>query len=84
MKTAMQTQILTMLALQDSMNTKVHPAWREQPELLAHGKNPRHPAGHVQCMAEGTGVGQRQGLVVQGAGIYLGSNIHTSSSEPTR
>ncbi len=26
----MQTQILTMLALQDSMNSKVHPAWREQ------------------------------------------------------
>ena len=26
----MQTQILTMLALQDSMNYKVHPQWREQ------------------------------------------------------
>jgi len=26
----MQSQILTMLSLQDSMNTKVHPAWREQ------------------------------------------------------
>lgn len=26
----MQTQILTMLALQDSMNCKVHPQWREQ------------------------------------------------------
>ena len=26
----MQTQILTMLALQDSMNTKVHAAWRTQ------------------------------------------------------
>ncbi|HNE25939.1 MAG TPA: dUTP diphosphatase, partial [Pseudomonadales bacterium] len=26
----MQAQILTMLALQDSMNCKVHPQWREQ------------------------------------------------------
>lgn len=26
----MQAQILTMLALQDSMNSKVHPQWREQ------------------------------------------------------
>ena len=26
----MQTQIMTMLALQDSMNTKVHPDWRRQ------------------------------------------------------
>lgn len=26
----MQTQILAMLALQDSMNSKVHPQWREQ------------------------------------------------------
>lgn len=30
MKTAMHTQILAMLALQDSMNSKVHPQWRGQ------------------------------------------------------
>lgn len=28
--TTMQAQILTMLTLQDSMNNKVHPQWREQ------------------------------------------------------
>lgn len=31
---------------------------------------PRHPAGHVQCMAQGAEVAQRQGLVVQGSGLF--------------
>ena len=46
------------------------PAWRQQPELLAHDANPCDPAGHVQRMAQGAGFAQRQGLVVQDPGVF--------------
>lgn len=47
-----------------------HPAWHQQPELLANGANPCHAAGHVQSMAQGAGIAERQGLVAQGPGLF--------------
>ena len=43
---------------------------RQHQELLAHGENPSGAAGTVQCVADGAGLGQREGSVVQVAGLH--------------
>ena len=45
------------------------PAWCQRQKLLAHGENPGSAAGIAQRMVEGAKLGQRQRLVVQGAGL---------------
>lgn len=35
-----------------------NPARRQQQELLGHGEDAGNPAGHVERLAEGTGIGQ--------------------------
>ena len=47
------------------------PAWRQQPELLAHGANP----GPSQCLAGGARPPQRQGPVVLGTGPHGSSHF---------
>ena len=36
-----------------------NPAWRQQPQLLAHGENPSAAAGAVECVVEDARLGQR-------------------------
>ena len=36
-----------------------NPAWRQQPQLLAHGKNPSAAAGTVECVVDDARLGQR-------------------------
>ena len=46
-----------------------NPAWRQQPQLLAPGKNPGAAAGTVECVVEDARFGQRSRLVLQGPGL---------------
>jgi hypothetical protein len=48
----------------------------------AHGQNPGDAAGHVQYMAQGARIAQREGPLVQDSGIF-GLTFDSSSSEPT-